>query len=152
MVNEESTPAPWEEVPGVVYGEIVQSKVEAAYEMRLAGLSHSNIAEKLGYGSRMEVARAIQERMKSDATRLTIEDRESILTMELDRLDRLRSRHWEAAMMGDLRSGEMLLKISDRVMKLTGIDAIDTATQSKAVLVIGGLEKDYVQALKELSE
>lgn len=135
-----------------MYGEIVRSKAMAAYEMRLAGRTHAEIADELGYTSAVEVAQALRSRFKSEAARLTTEDRESIMQMELDRLDRLRSKHWEAAMLGDLRSGEMLLKITDRMIKITGIDGIDTTTQQHAVLVVGGLEQDYVSKLKELME
>lgn len=151
MANEPDIPDPTEEARVVIHGEIVRSKVEEAYQLRLSGMSHSDIADVLGYTTGVEVAQALRMRFKSDATKLTTEDRDSILQMELDRLDKLRTKHWEAAMLGDLPSGEMLLKIHDRVVKITGIDGVDTATQQATVLVIGGIEKDYVAALKELS-
>lgn len=120
--------------------------------MRLRSKSYAQIADELGWESPHAVAQAIATRMKSDATRLTYEERESILQMEMDRLDELRAAHYEAAMLGDLRSGEMLLKITDRVVKLNQLDRVDTQTQTHAVLVIGGQEQDYVSKLKELTE
>lgn len=152
MADEANTPDPSEEAQEVVLGEIVRSKAEEAYEMRLSGKSPSEIADALGYTSGGEAAQAIAMKMKSDATHLTGEDRLTILKMEMDRLDRIRSVHWQAAMIGDLHSAEILLKIHDRVVKITGLDSIDTATQTQNVLVIGGQEHDFVQKLKELAD
>lgn len=152
MADEENTPDPSEEAREAISGELVRHKVEEAYKMRLASKTYQQIADELGYASAWDVAHAIQARMKSEATRLTQDDRESILAMELDRMDALRAAHWEAAMLGDLKSGELILKITDRVIKMVGLDSIDTAAQTHAVLVVGGAEQDYVAKLKELTD
>jgi hypothetical protein len=120
--------------------------------MRLAGKTPTEIADELGYASGNEVRQAINAQMKSEATFLSEQGRNGILQMELDRLDRLQSVAWPSAMTGDPKSIEAVLKIMDRRIKITGIDAIDTAAQQHTVLVIGGQEQDYVKKLKELAE
>lgn len=151
MDDEASTPDPTEEAREAISGELVRSRIEQAYELKLSGKTYQQIADELGWANAYDVASALRNRFKSDATKMTTDDRESILQMELDRLDRLRQVHWEAGMLGDLKSAEILLKITDRVVKLAGLDQIDTATQTHAVLVVGGQEEDYVAKLKELT-
>lgn len=151
MANESDTPDPMRDAEVVLYGEVVASRVEEAYRLRLQGKTFTKIADELGYTSGLEVAQAIRSRMKSEATRLTIEDRESLLQMEMDRLNALRTAHWEAAMLGDDKSTEICLKITDRMIKVGQLDAMDTKINQAAVLVISGNEQDYVNKLKELS-
>lgn len=138
--------------PEVVEVELVESKAEAAYRMVRAGKSLSDVAQHLGYGSGEAVHHAITHRVATDGAFMAPGRRQSILEMELVRLEELREHHYEAAMTGDLRSAEILLKIHDRVVKVVGGDKLDTETQQHTVLVVGGKEADYLQSLKELAE
>lgn len=130
----------------------MNSRAEQAYEMKLEGMPLREIADALGYASAHEVTTAIAAQMKIDAKFLTETGRTGILQMEMDRLDRLQAKVWPAAMMGDPRSVEAVLKVMDRRIKITGIDAIDTSTQQHTVLVVGGNEQDYIAKLKELTD
>jgi len=153
MDDESSTPsdlpAEWNQA---LEGVVVQSRAEAAYELKLSGSTLQEIADKLGYASRDEAARAMANLMQSQASFLTTEERTALLRMENDRLDRLLSKVWPSAMTGDPRSVEAALKITDRRIKINHLDAIDTNTQQHTVLVIGGAEEDYVRKLKELGD
>lgn len=131
--------------------ELVGSKAEQAYHLLRIGHSPSDVARDVGYRSTSVMRRAIKEKMGSDAAKLDSDEREGILHMELEMLYDLRRAHYEAAMIGDLKSAEVLLKVHDRVMKAIGADSMDTQTQQHAVLVIGGSEADYVEKLKELT-
>lgn len=152
MDEKDSTPDPREDLPQVIEGEIVRTKSEEAYRLRCQGKSHSEIADILGYEDAEEAANAITKKMKADAQYLSSEGRENIARMEMDVLYQLRNVHWLAAMSGDLKSGEMLIKIHEKIVRLAQLDAIDTGNQSHAVLVIGGDQQNYVAKLKELAE
>ena len=152
---EDETPTPQDpsaEASEVIYGEIVLTRAQEAYEMKLSGRTPREIADELGYESPMAVVNAIRSQMKSEASFLTDTDRQSLLQMEMDRLDRLLAKVWPSAMTGDPKSVEAALKITDRRIKITGLDAVDTTTQAHTVLVIGGQEQDYISKLKELAD
>lgn len=120
--------------------------------MKLAGRTLQEIADELGYRSTTEVAHALTTNLRSEAAYITEAGRAGMLQMELDRLDRLQARCWPSAMTGDPKSVEAVLKIMDRRIRITGLDSVDTASQQRTVLVIGGSEQDYVQKLKELAD
>jgi len=136
----------------IYYPEVVSSRGREAYELKLSGKSLSEIAEALDFNSTSEVVQAMNGQMRLDAQFITEQGRQGILQMELDRLDRLQEKCWPAAMMGDPRSVEAVLKIMDRRIKITGLDSVDTQTQQHTVLVVGGQEQDYIKKLKELSD
>lgn len=136
----------------IYYPEVVRSRASEAYEMKLSGKSLSEIAEALDFNTDADVTNAINAEMRRGAQFLTTSERGGILQMELDRLDRLQAVCWPAAMMGDPKSVESVLKIMDRRIKITGLDAADTQTQQHTVLVVGGQEADYIKTLKELGD
>lgn len=151
MEDEGSTPEEHPEIMEVIEGELVRSRAQEAYELKLRGDTLASIADQLGYSDTSEVVRAINTQMKTDAEFLSTAGRNGLLQMELDRLDRLQAKLWPSAMQADLQSVDRVLKIMDRRAKLAGLDSIDTSSQQHTVLVIGGAEADYVQKLKELS-
>lgn len=95
-----------------------QVQVEQALELRLAGATYSNIAKALGvskgYAWKL-IDRAVQEVSEKCA-----EAAEKIRTIELARLDKMRMVLWPKR--ADPRV-DTLLRISERVAKLYGLDA-----------------------------
>lgn len=135
-----------------IEGEIVQSRADAAYELLLAGNSLHEIAEKLQFKDASDVYQFIQRRFEIEAKHLSVEDRKSLLALECARLDRLQAAHWQSAMYGDLGATAAVLKIMAHRAKITGLDAVDTQTNQSTVLVVGGMEADYVSKLKKMIE
>ena len=152
MADESNTPSTPDDAENIILGEVVKTRAQEAYELKLGGKTLDQIADELGYASNTEVAHAISSQMKSEAQFLTSAGRAGILQMEMDRLDRLQQSVWPSAMMGDPRSVDAALKVMDRRIKITGLDSVDTQTQQHQVLVIGGQEQDYVNKLKELAD
>lgn len=147
-----NSPDPNEEVETVIMGALVSSRAEEAYEMKLSGKPLRQIADELGFASTQDVTQAITHQMKMDAAFITETGRAGILKMELDRLDRLQEKCWPAAMMGDPKSVEAVLKVMDRRIRITGLDGADTQTQQHTILVVGGQEQDYIAKLKQLTD
>ena len=102
-------------------GVAAQVRTAEALELRIQGLSYGAIAAKLGI-SRQAVAEALEGELLALADirrRLAAVH----LDLELERLDRLQNVYSATAEMGDVRSGEMVLRIMDRRAKYLGLDA-----------------------------
>lgn len=128
-----------------------QEKSYQAYNLKMAGLSMSEIAERLEYPSANAVVMAIRAHIQEDARGQTSEFRQNLLQMELDRLDFMLSRIWPQIEHGDLKAVDSGIKIVQTQARIAGIDQIDASTKVQTVLVVGGEERDYVAKLKEIA-
>jgi hypothetical protein len=129
-------------------GQLVRSKAWHAYQLKLAGLSLSEIAGHLNYTSGAVVAKAIKDEMISAARDIEPETRESLLDLEIERLNFAQSKIWMAVEAGDVKAIELLLKIVTLRAKLQGVDVLDASKGQQTVLVVGGSEGEYVAKLK----
>lgn len=123
-------------------------KARQAYELLLAGKSHSEVAEILDITHVDDVWRLLTERFKYDAAKLTDGERKDILGMELLRLNALQAAIWPAAMMGDPKSVDSAVKIIATRAKIAGLEQVDPVVNKNLVLVMGEKEEDYINALK----
>lgn len=140
------------ELAKAVDGAIVAHRADQAYDMLMSGMSHSEVAAALDYNSSTELGRAVRERMGQEARNITSLERESILAMEMARLDRLQRAHWESALYGDIKSTEIVLKIMALRIKITGIDQPDAQQGQHTVLIVSGDEQSYIEKLKGLAD
>lgn len=134
----------------VIDGELVKSKGDAAYDMLLAGKSHSEIADELGFNRVEDVTKTIEARMNHWATSMRAKDRIHILAVELARLDKLHAAFWDAAQDGDVSSGKFVLEVAKERNKLNKMYEPEAQVNQAAVLVVGGQEQDYVDNLKRM--
>lgn len=97
-----------------------RSKDREALELRKAGATYQQIADKLGIshaGAALCVSRAME------ALRLDIkETAEQVLELELDRLDSMLLGLWDAARRGNTAAIDRVLKIQDRRARYLGLD------------------------------
>jgi hypothetical protein len=119
-----------------------------AYQLRIGGMSPTEIGKELGIGGSDEVIRMIMERYAYDASYLSSLDRQSMLFLEITRLDALQSAVWPSAMMGDPKSVDSAVKIISARAKIAGLEQVDPIVQKNLVLVMGEREEDYIAALK----
>lgn len=131
-------------------GDVVMSRVEQAYEMKVSGASLSDIAIELGYPNAIAVGQDIAAELKKNIVEVTPEERQGLLSMELVRLDKLQKAVWKQAMYGDPKAIETVLKIMDQRAKRLQFEAVEASTGQATVLVISGHEADYVKKLKEI--
>lgn len=132
-------------------GEFVRSKAWHAYQLKMAGLKLPEIAERLNYSSPGAVGKAIKDQLIAEARDIEPETKDTLLELEIDRLDYVQSRIWMQVEAGDLKAVETFLKIVQVRAKLRGLDVVDAAAGQHTVLVISGNEKDYIDKLKELA-
>lgn len=88
-----------------------------AIEMKLAGLTYKQIAEKLGYSGHAAACNDIKRAFEQ-----AVIDREHhvdvLIEEQIQILDRMRRAAWPAALKGDTRSIDIVLKCVDRATKL----------------------------------
>ena len=123
-------------------------KVQLAYEMRAGGKLPSEIAAAVGVAQDDEVYRLLDEQFNRDAAYLTGMQRETVLGLQLMRLEKLLAAAWPSAMMGDPKSireaGELVMKEA----RLTQLEQVDPTVNKNLVLVMGEKEDDFIAALK----
>jgi hypothetical protein len=130
-----------------VLGEVVDSRAVAIYKLMVAGHSTADIAERMDLTQR-NVLEIVNTAMKTEANLISSSERKGILKLEMDRLDALQLAHWQAAMFGDPKSSEIVLKCIQTRIKAQQLDVIDAVDAQHTVLVIGGQEQDYIKALQ----
>lgn len=100
--------------------QVAQRRTQAI-QLRLAGADWEQIAKTLGYSDKgsacKDVTRALEQAVAEQN-----ESAEVLRETELQRLDRLQRGHWASAIAGDTRAADTVLKITDRRMKLLGLD------------------------------
>lgn len=93
-----------------------------AIALRLAGVDFETIADRLDYASRQaaakDVRRALEEYRAEESAAV-----EAWRELEGQRLNRLQAAAWSAAVKGDLKAIETVLKVMAQRSKLLGLEA-----------------------------
>lgn len=93
-------------------------RAQRCMELRLGGNTWQSIADTEGYTDRSGPRLAVQRLLDRTGAELVTEYRE----VELARLDKLLSAHWTAAVGGDIKSAELVLKVSAQRSRLLGLN------------------------------
>lgn len=103
--------------------EISQRRYQAV-QMRIAGVTPTVIAERLGYSSAAAVVKDIDRAMKKAAQQEQMAS-EQLLKLEIDRLDRIMASLWPKVIKGEVNACETALKVINRRSSLLGLDLIN---------------------------
>ncbi len=103
-------------------------KRKKALQLRKGGASYDAIARQVGYANRGGAHRAVTQELRE----LPKDDAEDVLALEVERLDQLLMALWPAAMKGNVRSAETVIRLMERRAKLQGLDAPVQATITHA--------------------
>lgn len=125
-----------------------QNRQQTALQLRLAGHSYDEIADRVGYADRRSAWHAVQRILD----RQEAEGVDALRRIEGRRLDAVLAAVWPAAMAGDLAAIDRVLKVSARRAALYGLDM-----QTVAVRVAAGsgdslaeLKREWLQ-IREIS-
>ncbi len=125
-------------------------KAQMAFELRKAGASYELIADKLGYANGKSAENTIRRVLRD---KYDPDDVETVVNMELARLDALQLVAWRRAKDGDLSAIDRILKIMERRSQYLGLDKKEPVSQgavtNNTAIFIGGSEDEYVEKLKE---
>lgn len=129
-------------------GTLVDLSAQVWY-LRSGGLSVPEIAQKLQL-SREEVIRRFRDYRLDLAKDVSLEEREQIVQLELARLDAMQYPQWDAAMQGDVKAVEAVLKIMQMRMKYLGLDMVNPTTDAgkQQILIVGTSKEEFIEALQ----
>jgi hypothetical protein len=122
-----------------------------AYELRQQGLSWWEVAERIGISETMAMKRV--DEAISMASQLVDEyTKQTMLVMEVSRLDALQYAYWGDAVEGDVRAAEFVLKVAAQRAKLLGLDNLQQAAQTVNTVIVQGTSSEYIEALRGASK
>jgi hypothetical protein len=122
-----------------------------AFRLRREGKSLWEIAEELEI-SENEAKRGLAYVQKAAAELLSQGNKAELLSLEVMRLDQLQQAYWAAALSGDVRAADVVLKVLDKRTKLLGLDeSVTVDARSQTVIVAGG-EGEYIKALEAIRD
>lgn len=117
------------------------------YHARLAGYSIQQIA--LDFDVTPEVVQRAYHAYR--LSRSSSPQREEARELELDRIDGLSTRYYEAGVAGDLKSAEFALKLIQQRSKILQLEAQDPSTPTGAanIIIVGEDREAFMQALRD---
>jgi hypothetical protein len=115
----------------------VIEKERKVLELRLSGITFELIAKQVGFAS----AGACYNAYKRALVRTLQEPADAVREAEVARLDRLMQGVWIAALRGEVRSVEAVLRIMDRRARLLGLDA-----PAKAQMEVTTYDRDSIDS------
>ena len=127
-------------------GRMVRSRLRALECVKgiLEGKTYQQVADDLGYASRGTVHRIVQKTLAQHE----LESVEELRALELARLDHLQTAFYPAAVTGDHRAAETVLRIMVHRSRLLQLDRVLTESAVAAhAVVVGGTKDEYIAAL-----
>jgi hypothetical protein len=118
------------------------------YHLKLGGMDFVEIAQR--YQITTDVAmQKYRSYLVEAAKTFGGDQRDMVVQTELARLDSLQQTYWHSALQGERADGEFVLKVMAHRMKLLGLDQLqaDTKQQIAQVLVVGGSQQEFIDAL-----
>ena len=129
---------------------ISEDKGYSAYQLKKAGHDWNEIAKIVGYANGKVAAVEVRRYVTEVATILTKEQREEVLSLELDRLDSLLNAVWDNAMTGDTKAVDSALRVINTRAKLLGLELLSqtAGNVTNNTVVVTGNTEDFIRSLK----
>ena len=125
-----------------------EERAYRAYQMRLGGTSHQEIAEALGYKGARSVIAAIQNIVEKAMREVSVDRKSEVIELELDRLDALQNAVWGIAMTGDYKAIDTALKIMSHRAKLLSLGE-DSGNKSTNTVIVAS--EGYAETLRNIT-
>jgi hypothetical protein len=119
-----------------------------AWQMRLRGTDWQQICKTVGFSSVKVAQVELRAYIGECMVRIDNEHREEVLHTELARLDELMDAVWDAAMMGETKAVDAVLKVINTRMKLLGLDQQQTATVTNNTVLVSGNSEEFIKRLQ----
>lgn len=125
-----------------------------AYRLRLRGVPWREVAKRCGYRTESSAAIAVRNYLQSAALMQSKEKKSEALAMEIARLDELQNSWWEAAVRGDDKAAQIVLRVISQRSKMLGIEdpnKVDDGGGNQKTILVMGSNKDYARQLQEIA-
>lgn len=119
-----------------------------AHELRLSGKTWKEIAEQTGYSSPVLAAAAVATYLQRTALEQSETARREQLQLELDRLDAVQFSWWAAALTGDEKAANVVLKVMAQRARLLGLEDHDKMATTTRTVIITGTPAEQVAQLR----
>jgi hypothetical protein len=142
-----SEPAEAREDGLVLYGG--GDKAYQAYRLSLEGQDWDQIARTLGYKTGRVAQVEVRQYITRAATQQDIARKEEVLDIEMRRLDALQAAVWPAAMEGDTKAVDSVLRVMGHRAKLLGLELIaQGGNVTNNTVVVAGNTEEFIRSLK----
>ena len=122
----------------------LQERINKAYTLRLSGLTYREIGARLGV-SHVTARKYVTTHLADETLPLV----EEVRKMEYDRMMKILDRLEERASEGDDKALSMMLKVSESLRKLLGVDV--PVTQTVEHVEVGVMDMDIRRLMDEQS-
>ena len=130
---------------------VAHDRAYEAHRLRQSGLDWAEVATTTGYATGRVAAMAVTAYLQKTALEQGPEFRRVALQTELDRLDRLQAAYWGRAVEGEIKAGELVLKIIVARTRLLQLDTLEEPSSSaQRTIVIGGTSEQHIGALQSV--
>jgi hypothetical protein len=128
----------------------VQDNAYQAYQMHLGGKDWEEVAKVLGYANGKTAQVEVRQYITRAAVQMDMAKREEVLGIEMARLDALQSAVWDAAMDGDTKAVDSVLRVMAHRAKLLGLELIaqGNGTVNHNTVVVQGDTQDFIRSLQ----
>lgn len=131
----------------VLYGS--GDKAYQAYRLSLEGQDWDTIAVRLGYKNAQSARVEVRQYITKAATQMDLARKEEVLDIEMRRLDALQAAIWPAAMEGDTKAVDSVLRVMGHRSKLLGLELIaQGGPVTNNTVVVAGNTAEFINALK----
>lgn len=121
---------------------------ERIWHLKLAGLSFHEISKELDLPTAYCVSK-FRDFQKYLAQDISLEKREQMAHLEMARIDAIQYPQYMAALGGDLKAAEFVLKAITLRARLAQLDSINpnAGDNRSQILIAGGTKEDFIAAL-----
>lgn len=123
-------------------------RVQRAMQMKVDGLDYPEIASELGYGSAEAAAADVHLALEEEFLNNEQYSAEVLRMIELKRLNTLYAALRPGIERGNSRSIDVAVKVSDRIAKMTGLDA----AQRVELLQLDHVNDEIAKVQREIEE
>lgn len=125
-------------------------KLERAMQMKISGSDWPEIAAELGYGSADAVSRDVHAALEEALLNNEQFSVEVIRMIQLKRLDTIYQGLEPGIIRGNSKSGDVAVKVIDRIARLTGADA-PIKTQTKVEVTVQEINSEIERVKQEIA-
>jgi hypothetical protein len=126
-------------------------RANQAHQLRLrGGLTWQEIADLVGFNTANECQVEVDRMLQTAAIEMSEQQKAMALQLELSRLEALQGSYWTAALNGDIKAAEYVLKVMASRARLLQFEEKDQKG-GRTLIVVPTETKDYVQTLKEIA-